>query len=202
MPITWRAAFIALGVPGLVVGVIVYLTVREPAPRPPRCDASMRSSPRLWQSLRFLWQQKAAFHVVMGGGLCALWGWGLIWWTPTFLQRAYNLDVGQAGAVTGNIHLSGGSLATVGTAWLLSRPSMADPRRVVWLLAGGHRPRHHPLDHRLLDPFAVALQADVLDVHSRPSISTSAPVSACSTISRPATCATCSSRYRCWSPIS
>ena len=28
---TWRAAFIALGVPGLVVGVIVYLTVREPS---------------------------------------------------------------------------------------------------------------------------------------------------------------------------
>ena len=88
-------------------------------------------------SLRFLWRQKAAFHVVMGGGLCALWGWGLIYWTPTFLQRAYDLDVGQAGAVTGNIHLIGGSLATVGTAWLLSRPSMADPRRVVWLLAAG-----------------------------------------------------------------
>ena len=27
----WRAAFLALGMPGLVVGVIVYLTVREPA---------------------------------------------------------------------------------------------------------------------------------------------------------------------------
>jgi hypothetical protein len=38
--------------------------------------------------------------------------------------------------VTGNIHLIGGSLATVATAWYLSRPSMADPRRVVWLMAG------------------------------------------------------------------
>src|SRR6202035_1451222 len=28
---SWRAAFIALGVPGLVVGVIVFLTVREPS---------------------------------------------------------------------------------------------------------------------------------------------------------------------------
>jgi hypothetical protein len=47
------------------------------------------------------------------------------------------LDVGRAGAVTGHIHLLGGSLATIGTAWLLSRPFMADPRRVVWLLAAG-----------------------------------------------------------------
>ena len=132
----WRAAFIALGLPGLVVGTIVYLTVREP-PRG-RLDAIVDDvKPSLLESLRFLWRQKAAYHVVMGGGVCALWGWGLIYWTPTFLQRAYNLDVGQAGAVTGNIHLWGGSLATVGTAWLLSRPAMADPRRVVWLLAAG-----------------------------------------------------------------
>jgi MFS family permease len=133
---TWRAAFIALGVPGLVVGIIVYLTVREP-PRG-RLDAIVDEiKPSLMESLRFLWRQKAAFHVTMGGGLCALWGWGLIYWTPTFLQRTYGLDVGQAGAVTGNIHLVGGSLATVATAWLLSRPFMADPRRVVWLLAAG-----------------------------------------------------------------
>jgi len=132
----WRAAFIALGVPGLIVGLIVWLTVREP-PRG-RLDVIVDDiKPSVMASLRFLWRQKAAFHIVMGGGLCALWGWGLIYWTPTFLQRAYGLDVGQAGAVTGNIHLVGGSLATVGTAWLLSRPFMADPRRVVWLLAGG-----------------------------------------------------------------
>jgi MFS family permease len=133
---TWRAAFIALGLPGLALGVLVYLSVREP-PRG-RLDAIVdKVKPSLVQSCRFLWRQRSAFHIVMGGGLCALWGWGLIYWTPTFLQRAYSLDVGQAGAVTGNIHLWGGSAATLGTAWLLSRRSMADPRRVMWLLAAG-----------------------------------------------------------------
>jgi MFS family permease len=134
----WRAAFLALGIPGLLVGVLVYLTVREP-PRG-RLDVLVDANeikPTIVESTRFLWKQKAAFHVVMGGGVCALWGWGLIYWTPTFLQRAYNLDVGQAGAVTGNIHLWGGSLATVATAWLLSRPAMADPRRVMWFLCAG-----------------------------------------------------------------
>ena len=132
----WRAAFIALGGPGVVVGLLAYLTVREP-PRG-RLDALVdHIKPSVMHSVEFLLQQKAAFHVVMGGGVCALWGWGLMYWTPTFLQRAYNLDVGQAGEITGNIHLIGGSLATAGTAWLLSRPFMADPRRVVWLLAGG-----------------------------------------------------------------
>jgi predicted MFS family arabinose efflux permease len=130
----WRHAFLALGVPGLVVGIIVYLTIREPARG--RLDAIVDDlKPSVGETWRFFREQKAAFHVVMGGGVCALWGWGLMYWTPAFLMRTYSLDVGQAGAVTGNIHLIGGSLATVATAWLLSRRSMADPRRVVWLMA-------------------------------------------------------------------
>jgi predicted MFS family arabinose efflux permease len=132
----WRAAFLALGIPGVIMGAIVYLTIREPARG--RLDAVADSgAPPLLESLRFLWRQKAAFHVVMGSGVCALWGWGLIWFTPTFLMRTYGLNVGEAGAVTGHIHLVGGIIATAGTAWILSRPSMADPRRVVWLLAAG-----------------------------------------------------------------
>lgn len=132
----WRYAFYALGLPGLVIGIVVFLTIREPIRG--RLDALVEDmKPSIVTSLNFLWRQKAAFHVVMGGGLCAFWGWGLMAFTPTFLMRTYSLDVAQAGAVTGNIHLIGGSLATVATAWYLSRPSMADPRRVVWLLAAG-----------------------------------------------------------------
>ncbi len=118
------------------MGAIIYSTIREPGRG--RMDAvADTGAPPLLESLRFLWRQKAAFHVVMASGVCALWGWGLIWFTPAFLMRSYGLNVGEAGAVTGNIHLVGGILATAGTAWILSRPAMADPRRVVWLLAAG-----------------------------------------------------------------
>ena len=131
----WRAAFFALGMPGLLVGVLVFLSIREPA-RGRLDEIADDLKPSAKETWNFFWQQKAAFHVVMGGGLCALWGWGLMYWTPPFLMRTFSLDVGQAGEVTGNIHLIGGSLATIATAWYLSRPSMADPRRVVWLMAG------------------------------------------------------------------
>ena len=59
----------------------------------------------------------------------------MAWWTPTFLMRTYSLNVAQAGAVTGHVHLVGGILATAGTAWLMARPSMVSPRRVLWTLA-------------------------------------------------------------------
>ena len=132
----WRAAFLALGVPGVAMGILAYLTIREPTRgRLDAARADTRSS--LLGAVRYLWRQRAAFHVLMGCGVCSLWGWGLIWWTPAFLMRTYHLDVGEAGAVTGPIHLIGGMAATAGTAWLLSRPYMTAPRRVLWLLGAG-----------------------------------------------------------------
>ena len=51
-----------------------------------------------------------------------------MWFTPTSFQGAYHLDVGQAGALLGPIHLVAGVAASLLTAWILSRPAFADPR--------------------------------------------------------------------------
>jgi MFS family permease len=129
----WRAAFFALGVPGVLLGLLVFLTIREP--RRGQLDAGAPAGKASFtQSLAFLWRQRAAFHVIMASGVCCLWGWGLVWWTPTFLLRSYALNVAQAGAITGQIHLVGGMLATIAAAWFMSRPFMLDPRRVLWTL--------------------------------------------------------------------
>lgn len=132
----WRASFLALGVPGLLIALLILITVKEPVRgRLDGVSGVHRAS--LGESLRFLWRQRSAFHVIMGSGVCSLWGWGLIWWTPTFLMRTYDLNVGEAGAVTGRIHLIAGVLASILTAWLFGRRFMFDPRRVCWVLAGG-----------------------------------------------------------------
>jgi predicted MFS family arabinose efflux permease len=132
----WRAAFWVLGLPGVLAGVGVWLTVREPQRG---CLDSGRDgmAPSVAATLRFLWQQRSAVHTMMGTAVCALWGWGLMFWTPAFLQRTYHMTVGEAGAVTQNMHLWGGGLATVATGWLMARSTMVDARRIVWVLAGG-----------------------------------------------------------------
>jgi MFS family permease len=130
----WRGAFLALGVPGVLLGLLVFVTVREPTRG--RLDAAVGAGKASFSTaLAFLWRQRAAFHVIMASGVCSLWGWGLAWWTPTFLLRAYGLNVAQAGAITGHIHLIGGIAATAGAAWLMSRPAMVDSRRVLRVLA-------------------------------------------------------------------
>ncbi|MGB8693772.1 MAG: MFS transporter [Steroidobacteraceae bacterium] len=129
----WRAPFLALGAPGVIVGLLIYFTVKEP--RRGKLDAVLvDKKPSFMDAMRYLWTQRSAVHVMVASALTALWGWGLMYWTPTFLMRSYNLSSGEAGAITGPIHLYGGVAATIYTSWLLTRPSMGDPRRIVRLM--------------------------------------------------------------------
>ena len=129
----WRQVFLLLGIPGVVFGFLIFLTVREP--KRGQLDRNKSEvSPSFGATFKYLLQQRSAVHVMLGSALTALWGWGLIWWTPTFLVRNFDMTAGEAGIFTGPMHLFGGSLATLFTAWLVAQRSMIDPRRVVWLM--------------------------------------------------------------------
>lgn len=131
----WRAAFLWLGAPGLLFGFLIFATVKEP--RRGALDATEPGqSQSLLQSTIYLFSQPSALHIMTANALTALWGWGLMWWTPAYLMRNFDLTVGQAGAVTGPVHLVGGVAATVLTGWLMMQKSMTDPRRIVRFLGG------------------------------------------------------------------
>ena len=128
---SWRGMFLALGAPGVLLGVLMWLTIREP--RRGRLDpqATPAKVPPLRKIIRFMCSQPASVHLVLGTGVTALWGWGLLWWTPAFLMRAFGLNVEQAGAVLGHVYLIGGGLSMLFSTWLFSRPWLTDQRRIL-----------------------------------------------------------------------
>jgi MFS family permease len=142
----WRLAFLVLGIPGVVLAVIVALTVREP--RRGQLDsqaaaAAPQKSPlnpieilvQLLDTLRFMTRQRSAVHLILGGSVATFWSWGLIWWTPTFLQRSHHLSVGEAGKLLGLAHLIAGTASTLLAGLLMALPKARDPRFVARLLA-------------------------------------------------------------------
>ncbi|WP_309622930.1 MFS transporter [Novosphingobium sp.] len=130
----WHAAFYVLGVPGILLALLILFTIKEP-PRG-RYDAPMDgAAPDFITTMQFLWSQKAAVHTMMGSGLSALWGWGLMWFTPAYIERSYGLPVGGGGGVLAPIHLIGGIGASLLTAWLFAKPSYTDPRKILRVLA-------------------------------------------------------------------
>jgi len=68
--------------------------------------------------------------------VATLWSWGLMWWTPTFLQRSHHMTVGEAGQLLGPMHLVAGTGGTLLAGWLMGRRAALDPRYVARLLGG------------------------------------------------------------------
>jgi predicted MFS family arabinose efflux permease len=130
----WRAAFMVLGIPGVILALIIMVTIKEPERG--RLDAvSADKTPTVAETLKFIWSQKSAVHAMAGSGLSAFWGWGLMWFTPLFLQRTYGMDEGAAGGLLGQIYLVGGIGASLLTAYVVARPAYTDPRKIARLLA-------------------------------------------------------------------
>jgi MFS family permease len=132
----WRAAFVALGIPGIAVAALVRFTVREPQRGAMDQAAEVDTQNTIRATLDYVLRHKSAFHLIMGGSVATLWSWGLMWWTPTFLVRSHHMTVGEAGAFLGPMHLIAGTGGTLLAGWLTSRPSAADPRYIARLLAG------------------------------------------------------------------
>jgi MFS family permease len=133
----WRTVFLVLGIPGVLLGIVIFLTVREPRRGQLDKKGGDHKGASFGESMRFLWTQRSAVHVMAASALTALWGWGLMWWTPTYLIRNFGLTPGEAGSILGPVHLIGGGLATLATSWWLAQPTMKDPRRIVRMMGWG-----------------------------------------------------------------
>lgn len=131
----WRSAFLALALPGVVIGLIVRLTLREPARGTYDTATAALEVPSLRDTLDYMRRQPAMLHVLTGSTVAVFWGWGLLWWTPAFLARSYGLSTADAGSSLGIISGIGGTGGIVVGALLTHRFASRDPRWQPWIAA-------------------------------------------------------------------
>lgn len=132
----WRTAFIALGLPGVLLAMIVFATIREPVRGALDAATPGNANGRsLTETLAHIRHCRSVFHLIAGTTVLTFWSWGLIWWTPAFIMRSYGLTVGEAGALLGPMHLVGGTGSLLATTFLMSLRVFSDPRAVVRMIA-------------------------------------------------------------------
>lgn len=130
----WRAAFLALAIPGVVMALLVRFTLREPR-RGTLDRIAEPDTPSFKQTLQFIRSQHSLLHVLAGGTVVTYWGWGLLWWTPAFLMRSHHMTTGEAGTLTGSICGIAGALGIVAGGLLIHRLGRKDARWQVWIVA-------------------------------------------------------------------
>ena len=106
----WRMAFVALGVPGLLVAVIARLALREP----PRglIDAGAGNAgavPPFPAVLRHIVAVRSLRHIMVAGGVSAIGIQGVAQFMPLLFTRLFLMPMGKAATLFGLV--SGGSLA-------------------------------------------------------------------------------------------
>ena len=96
----WRMTFILAGVPGIVIALILWLTVKEP----PRglSDGLLRAgerapTPPMFEVLRTLWQRRSFRHLTLAAALHSVVWYASSAFNNAFLQRSHQMSVAEAG---------------------------------------------------------------------------------------------------------
>lgn len=149
----WRAMFVVMGLPGVLLALILLITVREPArsePPPERLPVArslVRDIAALFSNRCFAWI--FAGVTLMGANV-----WAAGAWTPTFFIRVHHLQVDQVASIIGPARgvmglagiLIGGvlidRLPKHRVFWRVGIPAiaclLAGPAEALFLLGSGH----------------------------------------------------------------
>jgi MFS family permease len=134
----WRAAFLAMGVPGVVLAAVVRWTLREP-PRG-RFDAPGARGgpvPSLGETLSFLRRVPAFAHIALAGSLHSFAGYGAAAWNAAFLMRVHDFNVAQAGLRLGLLSAVAATISIVLGGYLGDWLGRRDVRWYQWMPALG-----------------------------------------------------------------
>lgn len=132
----WRAAFMVVSVPGLVMALIVRTTVREPARGlADGVSDDPSSAPPIRSVFSYMWRRRSIRHITIGATLNSFVGYGAIAWVPAFLIRSFGMTTGEIGTVLALIIGVFGGLGTFFGGYFADRLGKRDVRWNMWLIA-------------------------------------------------------------------
>lgn len=102
----WRITFVLLGMPGLGLAALAWLTLREPRRTPQASESDLSAPveaaalvlrPGLKEVFVTLWANVTFRHLLLCWSVVAFFGYGLWQWKPAFFIRSFGIDTAQAG---------------------------------------------------------------------------------------------------------
>jgi MFS family permease len=117
--INWRAAFVAMGIAGLVLAPIMLIFVR---------DAPTQATARvpLVKVFRLLARKPAFWLLAFAASFSSLAGYGLLLWTPSVFERSFGLGIIERAQFVGSLLLIGGSVGVFAGGWFADRLGQRD----------------------------------------------------------------------------
>jgi MFS family permease len=99
----WRAAFLIVGLPGVLLALLQWLTLRDPPRGQNDPGIEVGNTPPFSAVLRRFKQRSSLIHVVLGATVSTVAGYGLSFFMAAYLSRHFGLNYAQAGLRVGLI---------------------------------------------------------------------------------------------------
>ena len=119
--IDWRAAFMVMGVAGILLAPVMLLVVRDK----PRVQSAVPAPP-LRATFAILARKPSFWLMAFAASCSSLAGYGLALWTPTVLERSFGFDLITRGQFLASIFFIGGTAGVFAGGWLADRLGQAD----------------------------------------------------------------------------
>lgn len=123
----WRVAFVVVGLPGLVLALVVWMTMKDP-PRGMSDDDHVHSAelPPLKEALGVVFRSPSLRLLIIISMACSFAGYSILGWGPTFYIRVHGLTTMEVGMWMGLAIATGLFLGNVSAGRIADRVSKGD----------------------------------------------------------------------------
>lgn len=129
----WRWAFILMGLPGLVIGAVLFLTVREPLRgRYAPAGTDMTQLP-LGRTIMSLLTNRVFMGLALGWAVQIMIGYALAFWMAAVMLRQFPISTGDVGLYLGFTFFLGGIPGPILGGYVTHWLTLRDERWRAWL---------------------------------------------------------------------
>ena len=127
----WRTAFISLGAPGVLLGLLTLMLVKEPKRGrldPVNKATDSKSTLSFIETFKVLWARRSFRLMTIGTALGGFASYGFGIWAPTLFARAFDLSLTEANARYGGPSFIAGITGAIVLGVLCDRLTAKDVR--------------------------------------------------------------------------
>ena len=129
----WRWAFVLMGLPGLVLGAVIYLTLREPVRGTYAAPGTDMTQQPLGATIRRLVTNRVFMGLALGWAVQIMIGYALAFWMAPLMLRRFGIPTGDVGLYLGLTFLAGGIPGPILGGYLTQWLCRHDERWRAWL---------------------------------------------------------------------
>ena len=129
----WRVAFFVVGIPGVLLALVLYLTVPEPVRGLAENKASSGDNPSMMTVFKVLLSRRSFLFMALGAAMNAFAGYGTANWVASFMIRTHQMPTGELGTWLALIIGLGGAIGVFGSGVLADNLGKKDKRWYMWV---------------------------------------------------------------------